>query len=222
MGEGDRDAGTRGRVPLTRRRILETALELVDREGGEALTMRRLGGELGVAAMSLYNHVAGREALLDGLSEVMVAGIDVEPDDDAPRAVLARFAEGIRMVALAHPEAFRLVGMRPLNTPAAFRPVEAALGALRAMGLPPDEAAHGYRALVAFARGYALAEIGRFTFEAEGAAGAVLPSGPDAAAFPRIEELAPQLSHPDHAAAFGFGLQALLDGLQAAARRGAA
>lgn len=222
---GDRHAGSRGRAPLTRQRILEAALELVDREGAGALTMRRLGSELGVAAMSLYNHVAGREALLDGLSEVMVAGIGIEPaEDDTPRAVLARFAEGIRTVALAHPEAFRLVGMRPLHTAAAFRPVEAALGALRAMGLRPEEAAHGYRALVAFARGHALAEIGRFTFEVSegGTAEADLLSGSDIAAFPHIEELSPHLRHPDRVASFGFGLQALLDGLEIAARRGAA
>lgn len=179
--------------------------------------MRRLGDELGAAAMSLYNHVAGREALLDGLSEVLVAGIGAEPAGDEPRERLRRFMSGIRAVALAHPDAFRLVGMRPLHTPRAFRPVDDTLGALRAIGLADQEAVHAYRALVSYARGYALAEIAGFTLEAAGAEPPA-PVGPDelrAEGLENLAELAPHLLRSEHDAAFEFGMESILDGIEA-------
>ena len=178
--------------------------------------MRRLGGELDVAAMSLYNHVRGREEVLDGLSELMVSQIPVETGDGSPRATLERFLAGIRSVALAHPAAFELVGMRPLRTPDAFQPVEAALGALAEIGLGDEDAAHAYGLLVAYARGFALAEIVGLTFEemAEAPLG-VRPAELDAERFPHIVALAPELERPDRDAAFAFGTSVLLAGLEA-------
>jgi AcrR family transcriptional regulator len=209
-------AQTRQRSPLTRTHILETALALVDREGADALTMRRLGSELGVAAMSLYNHIAGRDELLDGLAEAMVAQIDTGVVPRQPEDAVRRFTNGIRAVALAHPEAFELVGMRPLHTRAALLPVEAALGALRVMGLPDDDAVHAYRGLVSYARGFALAEIAGFTLEERPeTAGTAAPDDLRLETFPHIAELASQLARPDRDAAFAFGLEALLAGLQA-------
>ncbi len=180
--------------------------------------MRRLGRELGVAAMSLYNHVAGREEVLDGLSEVMVSEIGAERAGSSPRAALQQFMSGIRAVALAHPAAFKLVGMRPLHTPESFRPVETALAALRAMGLGDEEAAHAYRVLVAYARGFALAEIGGLTLEerVENPAGA-RPSELNPEAFPQIVELASHLARPDRDGAFAFGTEVVLAGLEARA-----
>ena len=195
------------REPLTRRRILESALALVDREGPRALTMRRLGDELGVAAMSLYNHVRNREELLDGLSEIMVGEIDVGDAGEAPRDALTRFLHGIRAVALAHPSAFELVGMRPLRSAAALRPIDATLGALRALGLDADTAAHAYRALASYARGFALAEIAGFTLD--GDAVSDLPAGP----LDNVAELGRQLVATDRDAAFAFGAEALVAGI---------
>ena len=200
--------------PLTRRRILESALALVDREGADALTMRRLGDELGVAAMSLYNHVRGREELLDGLSEIMVAEIDLGGPETPPREVLARFVHGIRKVALAHPAAFEPVGMRPLRSGEALRPIETTLSALRGLGLDGERAGHAYRALTSYARGFALAEIAGFTLEDEPLAD--LP--PETLA--RLAELRGQLVSTDRDAAFAFGADALIGGLLAAAASG--
>lgn len=202
------------RERLTRRRVLEAALDLLDREGADALTMRRLGAELGVAAMSIYNHVPGREALLDGLSEVLVGRIGAAPAA-GPRELVERFMHGIRAVALAHPDAFRLVGMRPLHTLDALRPVEAVLGALRELGLGAEEATHAYRALLSYARGFALAEIEGFTLELPVGAGraTVDPRDVPAETFPHIAELASELAAPDHDAAFAFGANLLLAAL---------
>lgn len=195
--------------------MLEAALDLLDREGAEALTMRRLGAELGVAAMSIYNHVPGREALLDGLSEVMVGQIGAARASRSPRELVERFMHGIRAVALAHPDAFRLVGMRPLHTLDALRPVETVLGALRELGLAPEEATHAYRALVSYARGFALAEIDGFTLEAPAGApsAGVHPREVPAETFPHIAELASELASSEHDAAFAFGANLLLAGL---------
>ncbi len=215
MASPDRSQPREREAPLTRRRIFEAALELVDREGADALTMRRVAGELGVAAMSLYNHVRGRDEILDGLSEVMVSEIDLGRSPGSPQVVLERFMGGIRRVALDHPEAFRSVGMRPLRTREAFRPVEAALGALRTMGLNREEAAYAYRALVAYARGFALAEISGMTLEASPEApDDGWPDELDPEAYPNIVELAARLARPDHDAAFAFGSDAILRALE--------
>jgi len=199
------------REPLTRRRVLESALALVDREGPGALTMRRLGDELGVAAMSLYNHVGGRQELLDGLSEIMVGEIDLGDAGTLPRDILARFVHGIRAVALTHPAAFGLVGMRPLRSAEALRSIEATLGALRALGLDTERAAYAYRALASYARGFALAEISGFTLEGE-----PWPDLP-ADALANVAELRQQLVLTDRDAAFAFGADALLAGILGAA-----
>ncbi|HZE15443.1 MAG TPA: TetR/AcrR family transcriptional regulator C-terminal domain-containing protein [Mycobacterium sp.] len=215
MTSQSRSKHRQARDPLTRRRILEAALEIVDREGSTALTMRRLASELQVAAMSLYNHVRGREEILDGLSEVMVSEIGAERQAGPPRAVLEQFVHGIRAVALSHPEAFRLVGMRPLHTPEAFRPVEAALGALREMGFGHRDAAHAYRLLAAYARGFALAEIDGMTFEATPETPQDRrPGALDPQTFPHIVELADRLEHPDRDAAFAFATDTILTALE--------
>lgn len=198
------------RPQLTRTAVLEAALALVERDGAEALTMRRLGAELGVAAMSLYHHVGSRAELLDGLSEVMLLRVG-SPNADEPDRVLRRFLGGIRSVALAHPETFKLIGMRPLRTGAALEPVESALDALVAMGLREDDAVHAYRSLVSFVRGFSLGEIAGFTLEDPVA----LELDPEA--LPRIAELAPHLARRDRDAAFEFGMEALLAGLTARA-----
>lgn len=208
----------RRRPRLSRRRIFEAALTLVDREGPSALTMRRLAQELGVAAMSIYNHVHGQRDLLDGLVSVMVEQIGVRPGDGTPRERLRRFAEGIRAVAKAHPGAFELVGMRPLHMSAALLPVEAALGALREVGLREAESVHAYRALVSYARGFALAELAGFTLEARTRAPddhAVLDADLPAEMLPEVAELAPWLRGASHDEAFAFGLRALLAGIEA-------
>ena len=109
-------------------------------------------------------------------------------------------------MALAHPAAFELVGMRPLRTSSALRTVEAGLATLRALGLDDEDAVRAYRVLVSFTRGFALGEIASFTLESAGT-----PSPPpapvDPARFPHIAELGPLLGGADRDAAFAFGVE---------------
>jgi AcrR family transcriptional regulator len=176
--------------------------------------MRRLGAELDAGAMSLYHHVASRDELLDGLSEVMIGRLEAPAATDDWRDALRRFMGGIRAVAGAHPEAFRLVGMRPLTTRAALPPIEALLGALRDGGFGDDLAVGAYRCAAAYARGYALAEIGGFTLEGSDEP-RLAPSDLSPDDFPHIVAVGRRLHGADRDAAFALGVEIIVAGLAA-------
>lgn len=151
----------RPREPLSRERIVEQAIALVESEGEEALTMRRLGSALGVQAMSLYHHVGSR----DELTEAIAARL-FEPAHDLDlgtdwRDAADRFAHTLRQMAIGHPRAFRLVGLRPLDAPRAA--AQRLLSVFEDAGLERANAFALYRALASFARGYALGESAGFT-----------------------------------------------------------
>lgn len=148
---------------LSRDLVLREALALLDEAGSSALTMRALGRRLGVEAMSLYHYVGSREELLDGVAEVLVEGIPAPDPVLGWRDAVHRFASSIRQVALHHPDAFQLVGMRPLSAAAAARAVAPLLHALRRAGLTPEQSTVVYRLLAAYARGFGLAEIAGLT-----------------------------------------------------------
>ena len=189
--------GEVGRRPLSRRRILDAAVELVDREGLGALSMRRLGRELGVEAMSLYNHVPNKEALLAGMVEVLIEGLEVpagspEGWEEKIRGAFRAYLK----IARAHPEVFQLFATRPLGTGEALRIFEV----LRGAGLDLVPALHAFRALSSYTIGYALAEIRGFPLELE--------------AGPRALELAPPLKEVDRDAQFEYGLDLIISGLR--------
>jgi AcrR family transcriptional regulator len=212
------EAPRRGRpARLSRPAILAKALQLIDDEGADALTMRRLGGELGVEAMSLYRHVASKRALLDGVAEQMMAEVvsyrEAQGDDWVERA--RNLVIGIGAVARRHPEAFELVGMRALNTEVAIRPIEALLAALRAGGFSPNRAVTVYRHLSGYARGYAMSEIVGFTLNPTRADPTQLTVGElPADEFPTIHELAGWLAREPTADEFIAGLDTIIAGLQ--------
>lgn len=208
----------RGRpARLSRPLILAKALALVDEEGADALTMRRLGAELGVEAMSLYRHVENKRSLLDGIAEQLMAEVD---SSAAPEGLdwagTARYlATRLRGVALAHPAAFELVGTRALNTSAAVRPVEALLADLRRGGFSPAGAVAAYRLLISYVRGFALGEIAGFTLSSaiEDPARLTADQLP-ADEFPVIHGLADELLPNPSDAHFHAGLETILDGLR--------
>jgi len=190
---------------LTTATITDAALALLDREGADALTMRRLGGELGVEAMSLYRHVASREALLDALADRLAAEIEShdEAEADWPDA-LRSLAGDLRAIARRHPAAFTLVGMRVLGTATSLRGVEDALAALRRGGFTPARAVSAYRLAVVYARGYALSEIAGFAVE-------VAPRE----RLPVVRSLSRRLASEPSEMAFRAGLETILAGLRA-------
>jgi AcrR family transcriptional regulator len=199
--------------PLTRERIVEAAIEHVEHHGPSALSMRRLGSRLGVEGMALYHHVAGREDLLGAIADRLLAPLQrFQPTDDW-REDCRGFARMLRDIAKARPSTFLLVGLQPLDTPASLRPVERLLEALVAAGFAAQDALAVYRAVVSYARGYALAEAAGFTVDAASAAGRRRLRALDARAFPILGGGAARLAQLDPDTAYEFGLQALLDGV---------
>jgi TetR/AcrR family transcriptional regulator, tetracycline repressor protein len=142
--------------PLQRERIVATALALVDREGLKALSMRRLGAELGVDPMAVYYHIPNKQALLDAIVEAVMAEIDLSADHaaDPPEERVIRAARAYRDVLLAHSHALPIVLGRGPATAAALRPVELLIGILRDAGLPPAEAFSGMNTIAAAVRGF--------------------------------------------------------------------
>jgi AcrR family transcriptional regulator len=141
-------------TPLTRERIVVTALALVDREGPGALSMRRLGAELGVDPMAVYYHVPSKAALLDAIVEAVMAEIDLTDDLSAPvEERILRAATSYRDALLAHMGALPIVLTRSPATAAAMRPVEVLLAMLADAGLPPAQAMAGMNAVAATVRG---------------------------------------------------------------------
>lgn len=126
---------------LKREQIVAAALALVDREGLDALSMRKLAAELGVGPMSLYYHVLDKSALQDLLIEAVFAEVHLpeELDPDPERRVMA-LGHILRDALLAHPHAVPLVLSRSLRTPGQLRPIEDLLGVLFALGLNATDA----------------------------------------------------------------------------------
>ncbi len=173
--DADRDAVAGRPAPserqsLDRGRIVAAAIGFIDEHGLPSLTMRRLGGALGVEAMSLYRYVPGRENLLDAVVERIVD--DLREDDDVldtPRDgwqdFLQRLAHGVRRVALAHPKVFPLVASRPPQAPWLRPPlrslawVETFLDGLLAEGFSDDAAVSAYRSFTSFLLGHLLLEV---------------------------------------------------------------
>jgi TetR/AcrR family transcriptional regulator, tetracycline repressor protein len=142
-------------APLSRERIVRTALAIVDHDGPKALSMRRLGSELGVDPMAVYYHVPNKEALLDAIVEAVMAEIDLTADDPAQPAEerILCAARIYRDTMLAHANALPIVLSRGPRTPVAMRPVELLLSILRDAGLPPGQAMAGMNAIAATVRG---------------------------------------------------------------------
>jgi TetR/AcrR family tetracycline transcriptional repressor len=197
-----------GRQPLSRRRVLEEAVRFTDCEGLEALTMRRLGSELGVEAMSLYNHIPNKSALLDGMVEVLLGELEVPPETHDWEERIKEGYRAFRRLAHEHPNVFPLLVNRPPDTMDGAWLVEELLQTLRRAGFERESALHAFRALSSYAFGYAMAEIRGFTLEPNGAR-SLSP-----AEFPNLCELAPYLEEVDHDREFEFGLELIIAGLR--------
>jgi TetR/AcrR family transcriptional regulator, tetracycline repressor protein len=201
-------------TPLSRGRIVSTALALVDAEGLKALSMRRLGVELGVDPMAVYYHIPNKDALLDAIVEAVMADIDLSadvPTDPAEERVLCA-ARAYRDAMLAHMNALPAVMSRGPRTPVAMRPVELLIGILRDAGLSPSQSMAGMNAIAATVRG-TIAMV---------AADSVEPTSPDeieamsnlfpAQEFPHLREAV--MCPVDYLEAdFEFGVRALARGL---------
>jgi AcrR family transcriptional regulator len=207
------------RAPLTRERVLAAAIDLADRDGIASLSMRKLAQELGVEAMSLYHHVANKEAILDGLIDLVFGEIDLPVGEADWKAAMRRRAISAREVLRRHPWATGLMESRSTPGPATLRHHDAVLGILRNAGFPLELAAHAYSLLDSYIYGFALQETSLpFNTPEETAevAQAMMAEFP-ADAYPHLTEIAVEhVLQPgySYASEYLFGLDLILDGLE--------
>ncbi len=204
-------AASRPRAALTRERILRAALGLVDRAGLGSLSMRALGAELGVEAMSLYKHVPNKDAILDGMVEAALDEIDWETDSALPwQQRVEQVAAGFLRLGRAHPEVFPLLLSREPASDAVLRPIEAILAALDAGGLEREKAVSVFWTLLSYVYGSVICEIGQG--QDEGAQVLPLDHLESATAFPFTLAAAANLSSCDFGDEFMTGLRRILAG----------
>lgn len=215
-----------GRRRLERRMILEAGAAFIDEHGLRQLSMRQLGAQLGVEAMSLYRYVPSREDLLDGIVEVVLDELSDDPEvhlvpADGWQDYLVRLAHGLRRIALAHPLVFPLVATRPPEAPwirpplRSLRWIDSLLAALKGSGFGDEAAVAAYRAFSSFLLGHLLLEV-----EAMGAEISPVPTSQpsphastDLSDYPHVARLQEQLSEDRSAQEFEESLENLLERL---------
>jgi AcrR family transcriptional regulator len=199
--------------------VLRTAIGLADRDGIEAVSMRKLGQELGVDAMAIYRHLHGKDDLLDGVAEVIVGEIQRPLATGHWKAALREQAMAARRVMLRHPWARRVLEERGTSGPASLAHIEAVLATLLGAGFSMEIAHHALHLLDSRIFGFnqALFEDSSPADPSPEVAAAMARA---LAGYPRITELAQAASHEgvlgrcDDDVEFAFGLDLILDGLE--------
>lgn len=197
--------------PLTRARIVATAIELIEREGADAISMRRIAAELGVGVMSLYNHVPNKAAMLDAVAESVLSEIAFTDDPSAEWTERVRIqARAFRQIAHHYPRSTMVVVSRQLKSTAGLLPVERALVTLREAGFDGEDAVQILRTFIAYIIGSLLREVGVTPTFSPVPRGGVELSSVDPALFPEVGTLAPLLGEPDYEKSFDYGLDLLI------------
>src|ERR1700677_431008 len=159
------------RAGLSREQVLDAALTLVDRDGTAALSMRRLGAELGGEAMTLYHYLPNKDALLDGIVERVMAQAETGLTDGRWDRALTDYARSLRATLLRHPGAALLVATRPAVTPQTLRAAERGLTLLCGAGFSVGQALDTLNALTLFTVAHAASEVSTAAVNAASAAG---------------------------------------------------
>lgn len=214
-GGADRHAA---RLPLNRDRVLAAAVEIADERGVGAVTMREVASRLGVEAMSLYNHVANKDDILDGMVDVVIEQVDLPADVEQWREAMRCRAVSAHEVFGRHPWAPMLIDSRESSGPSRLRYFDWVLGTLMKAGFSMDGAARAFSLLDSYVYGFG---IQQFNISASGDASteemaeAILAYIPPEE-YPYLHRLASHAMESgwDAQADFGFGLEIILDGLE--------
>lgn len=208
---------TEARIPLSRDRVLRTALDLADESGAEAVTMRRLGEELGYEAMSLYRHVANKQDLLDGMLDLVLAEWRLPDGGGDWAAAIRTCARSVHDALRRHPWAARLLMTGSHVRPARLRYMEGLLGRLREAGFDSDTTYHVYHLLDGHIFGFSLWEIAYTSIPLDAEALSRLMQTIPWDEYPHLAEHRDQhMTEGPHGevSAFDVGLDLILDGLQ--------
>ncbi|MDH5753389.1 MAG: TetR/AcrR family transcriptional regulator C-terminal domain-containing protein [Deltaproteobacteria bacterium] len=219
------DAGAKKpRRTLTRERVLQAAIELADEEGISGLSMRRLGTRLGVKAMSLYNHVASKEELLEGVIDLLLKDVPLPSPDDDWKDALRRRAESYRQIFLRHPWALGMLEASRNPVDSAMRYTEAMSGCLRRTGFSYGMIIRALYVMDSYIYGHALQESASPFENMEEVKDLVqtlqgtipIKEFPNLVEFMREYVLKGDINrlHPENS--FRFGLEMIIDGLDRA------
>jgi AcrR family transcriptional regulator len=217
---GQTEQSTETRAPLSRERVLETAVELADRDGLEGLSMRKLADELGVAAMSLYYYVPNKLDLVDGMIDIVFGEIEPPSLELDWKTALRRRALSTREALGRHRWAVGQMEGRTTHGPANLRLHDAVLGCLRAAGFSIEMTIHAYSVQDAYIYGFALQETDMSPETPDDFAAVAQQQMVDYQAvladYPHLVEVVGghvAKAGYDYAAEFLFGLDLILDGL---------
>jgi AcrR family transcriptional regulator len=203
--------------------VLTAAVELADREGIDALSMRRLGQELGVEAMSLYNHVGGKEDLLDGMVDTIMGEIEPAPETDGWKGAARARILSARRTMLRHPWASAVITTRTQASPTIMRYMDGMAGILRRGGFSVDLLHHGFHALGSRVLGFSQELFDDSSAPAAGDPMAAAMLEQMAAEYPYITQIVQQVVHDEASVVgtgcddqweFEFSIDLLLDGLE--------
>jgi AcrR family transcriptional regulator len=208
------------REPLSRERIIQTAIRIMDEEGLEAVSMRRIGRELGVEAMSLYNHVRDKEDILDAICEAVIAEFQVPLAEDWADGA-RRAAREYRRLLLAHPTVITLMTDRkaPFTKPESLRAYEYALEIFRTAGLSERDSVKAFHVFGGYILGFVTMELGLMIGGPEDDAHAQahheMARMLEKADLPRMREAMPYFLDCNVEEQFEFGLDLLIEGIRA-------
>jgi AcrR family transcriptional regulator len=202
------------RTPLTQERILQAAIELVDEQGVDALSMRRLGSVLGVEAMSIYNHIPNKAELLNLIVRRVLSEIELPPPEDDWSERLKKMTRSYRAMALRHPRVVPLIAMRPFGNLPTLPLVEMVFETLDSAGVPPEDAIGVLRTISSYGVGFTLSEVSGLVggSDTEGTRSTGDVSFDE---FPHIMKMVPLIGEIDVDRDFEMGLEIVLAGLRA-------
>src|SRR5256714_1330790 len=209
---------TAPRLPLNRERILRAALELADEAGIESVSMRKLGQALGFEAMSLYNHVANKDAVLDGIVALVLDETELPTESGDWDTAVRSSAVSVYRALRRHPWACSLLMSPSPVRPARLRYMDLLLGRLREAGFSAETTYHAYHVLDAHIYGFSLWQANH-SYNAEQVSDmmAAFERMIPADVFPYLHEHGEQhltKGPPHDVSAFEFGLDFILDGLE--------
>ncbi|MBB5800335.1 AcrR family transcriptional regulator [Saccharothrix ecbatanensis] len=204
------------RMRLTRDRVLTTAIQLADESGLHALSMRKLAGELGVEAMSLYNHVTSKEDLFDGVSDLVIGEINTPSVGEPWRNAMHRRAVSAHQVLRQHHWAVGMIASRQLVGPLQLAHYDATLGCLHVAGFSYRLAGHALSLIDSHVFGFLVRRLD-LPFDPDKMDAWVERNMPqiDPAKYPHVHALAQRIIDAEYQDAdFEFGLELILDGLE--------
>ena len=179
--------------PLDRGRIAQVALDLIDEQGIDQLSMRKLGAVLGVEAMALYHYFSNKAELLDGVLDIILEGVMTRlTPEGKPLARVRRTFDALRTIAIEHPHAFLSMVSRRFRTQRSLEFYEQLLQLFHEAGLSPQQSARYYRLMANFTVGAGITEVGSRAKQPD-ATPIILEDFNYPVEFPRITEVVPHL-----------------------------